>query len=112
MTPFELVNGAAVYWRPLDAAKPDAPPAPPVIASLTAAAVAAGGALYATVHHVHDERLVDLLVSQDAEPPEPGMAPPADASLTYVRFVPFLHEGDPDPLAPMGVCAATQELLS
>lgn len=64
---------------------------PPVLASIPP------GTHAATIHHVHNERLVDLLVK------------PAEAEQIYVRFVPFLHPGDPDPGSPMGRCHIASE---
>lgn len=57
---------------------------PPVMASLPE------GPVSATVHHVHSPRLVDLIVGE------------TDADRVYVRGVPFLYPGEPDPLSPMG----------
>lgn len=45
-----------------------------------------------SVVHVHNPRLVDLRVTDHGK---------ADH---LVRFVPFLHDGDPDPLSPVGRC--------
>lgn len=81
--------GATVFWTPPAAL----PPAlagkfgPPPLEAMPA-----------EVHHAHTERLVDLFV-KETEESEP----------VYLRFVPFLHTGDPDPGSPLGCCHSERE---
>lgn len=48
-----------------------------------------------TIVHIHNPRLVDLRVVDQGK------------AAHLVRFVPFLHDGDPDPQSPVGRCQLT-----
>jgi hypothetical protein len=86
---FELKPGATVFYR-LSSAPPE---------HLQALAAMVGAApVIAVVMKVHGPRLVDLVLQPEDDRPE-------DTAIIFTaRFVPFLHEGDPDPLSPMGRC--------
>jgi hypothetical protein len=51
----------------------------------------------AAISAVHNARLVDLAVTDHA------------GAVHAVRFVPFLHDGDPDPKSPAGRCQSSEE---
>lgn len=90
--PFLLAPGAELFYVPGPRAKrpvqlallPDEP-------------------LPARVHFVHGDALVDLIVTV---PVAEGAEPQPDV---YVRFVPLLMDGQPDPLSPMGRCHVGRE---
>lgn len=54
-------------------------------------------AMKAVISTVHNPRLVDIVVTDHA------------GGLHPIRFVPFLHDGDPDPGTPCGRCQETEE---
>lgn len=85
--------GASVFWTP-----PVKMPAP-LAQRLREAGfvIEPGEAVAVSVLGVHSARLVDVGV------------PTAEESLLPVRFVPFLHEGDPDPGSALGCAHGTPE---
>lgn len=92
MPPFELAPGAAVFYVPAPLER-----RPPVMALMPQTTMAA------RVHHVHSAKLVDLIVKVPTG---------NDDTLDhYVRMVPFLEDGDPDPGSPMGRCHAREDFV-
>lgn len=91
MNASDLQPGLQLFYYPAPVAR-----RPPVLATIP------DGPLPAVVHYVHNERLVDLTV----QVPRPGDGVQIDC---YVRFVPFLHPGDPDPETPAGRCHVGKE---
>lgn len=90
--PFDLAVGAPVFYVPAPIER-----RPPAMALLPQVAMPA------RVRHVHSAKLVDLIVQVPTN---------NDGTMDeFVRLVPFLEDGDPDPGSPMGRCHASEEFV-
>lgn len=90
--PYSLAAGAEVFYFQSPKASTD------LRARLAAIAAGSDGPLKAIVTAVHNQRLADVALAPV------GAEADDTLSLLVVRFVPFLHDGDPVPDSPMGYC--------